>query len=244
MTAIVVSAVFAGTAAQRVTGVGFALVVAPFAVLTLGASSGVVLVNLCGGIAAAAITSRVWPSVEWPVVARLLPAMLLGVAGGTAVAATLPPGPAQVAVGAALLVSLAGSTVVGRIGALRRSTGALYGFGAAAGVMGAVAGISGPALSVLAVASRWDQARFAATMQPCFTATSVAAVAARVLAEPRSWPTLPVPAWICLAAGMVAGTAVGDRIARRLPPSAARRAVTLLAAVGGALAIREGVARL
>jgi uncharacterized protein len=244
MTAMVVSAVLAGAAAQRVTGVGFALVVAPFAVLVLGASSGIVFVNLCGGVAAAAITSRVWPGVEWPVVARLLPAMLLGVAGGTAVAAALPPGPAQVAVGSALLVSLAGSSVVGRIGTLRRTTGTLYGFGAAAGVMGAVAGASGPALSVLAVASRWDQARFAATVQPCFAATSVAAVAARVLAEPRSWPALPVPAWICLAAGMVAGTAVGDRISRRVSPSAARRGVMLLAVVGAVLAVREGAALL
>jgi uncharacterized membrane protein YfcA len=53
----VLVAVFVGAVAQRVTGLGFALVVAPVLVILLGPFDGVMIVNLCSVLSASACCS-------------------------------------------------------------------------------------------------------------------------------------------------------------------------------------------
>ena len=47
-TVLVIAAVLIGSSMQRITGMGFALVAAPFLVLLLGPIDGVIVVNVCG----------------------------------------------------------------------------------------------------------------------------------------------------------------------------------------------------
>lgn len=62
---LVLVAVLVGASMQRITGMGFALVAAPFLVPLLGPVDGVILVNLCSVLTAAIILTRVVRDVDW-----------------------------------------------------------------------------------------------------------------------------------------------------------------------------------
>lgn len=59
MALLLALAVFVGAAMQRLTGMGFALVSAPFVVLIMGPVTGIVLVNVCGALSSLLILFRV-----------------------------------------------------------------------------------------------------------------------------------------------------------------------------------------
>ena len=67
--------------------------------------------------------------------------------------------------------------------------------GAVSGIMTTTAGVGGPAMSVYAVASKWDQRSFAASMQPYFLTIGLAAILAKYVATPESMPALEPSAW-------------------------------------------------
>lgn len=114
--ALLVVAVLLGSAAQRLTGVGFALVVAPFAVLSEGAQGGVVLVCLVGASGAAVVLVFTRHSVDLTVLLGLLPAAGVGVVVvGGALLAVLPAGPAQTAAGAAVVLGVFAAAFAGRL---------------------------------------------------------------------------------------------------------------------------------
>ena len=75
---LILAAVFIGALAQRITGMGFGLVSGPFLVLLLDPVSGVLLVNLCGIVAAATVFARTWREVEWPVFWKLAVGTVVG----------------------------------------------------------------------------------------------------------------------------------------------------------------------
>ncbi|WP_043499041.1 TSUP family transporter [Georgenia sp. SUBG003] len=244
MTAALVLAVLVGAVMQRVTGMGFALVAAPFVILALGPSAGVLVIAALGVLAALVVLGRVRADVDWPTLGRLLPGALLGIAAGTAAAAVLDAAWAQVAAGALIIAGLIGSAVVVRARTLPRSLVVVSATGLASGAMGVVAGVSGPAMAVLAVLTRWDTVRFAATMQPYFVLTGLFTVAARLLVEPGVGGRLGVVTWALIAAALGAGVALGELVAKRLSAAAAHRLVVVLAAAGALATIADGVARL
>ncbi len=51
--------------AQRITGMGFALVAAPSLILVVGGFAGVLVVNVCAALTSAAILTRLWREVDW-----------------------------------------------------------------------------------------------------------------------------------------------------------------------------------
>ena len=63
--AVAASLVFVGAVAQRVAGLGFAMLASPFLVLLLGPHEGVLLVNICGVVSSTLITPRVWKDINW-----------------------------------------------------------------------------------------------------------------------------------------------------------------------------------
>lgn len=239
---MVLASVLLGAVLQRTSGLGFAMVVAPFVVLALGPAQGVVLVQLCGAAASALVFGRVRRDVDWPAYRRLLPTSLLGIVLGTAGVSHLPEAPAQVVTAVVLLLALAVATAVGKAGAVRRGTLVTAGSGVAAGLMTSLAGVGGVALTVLGQVTRWEQRSFAATLQPYFVSISTATVLARVAADPMAWPPLAAPAWLGIAVAMGCGLFLGERLARRLPASAARHATVAVAAVGAVLTLVDGIA--
>jgi len=54
-----------GTVFQRVTGMGFALLMAPFFAIVFGPYEGILLMNLGGAVSSLLMLSRVWRDVDW-----------------------------------------------------------------------------------------------------------------------------------------------------------------------------------
>ncbi|WP_298805157.1 TSUP family transporter [uncultured Pseudokineococcus sp.] len=103
-----------GAAAQRVTGLGFAVVAAPVLVLLVGPSPSVVLVNVLGAIVALLVLLRVRRDVE---PRRLLPvtlAALVGVPGGLVLARSVPSAWLELVLGLLVLAALGVSAHLAR----------------------------------------------------------------------------------------------------------------------------------
>ena len=92
----------AGGVAQRATGMGFALLIAPFLVLALGPVEGILVTNVLGVLSSSVNLALMGRDVDWPRAAVLAPMGLVGVLPGALAVRTLPPAPLTVAVSAQL----------------------------------------------------------------------------------------------------------------------------------------------
>ena len=163
---LALSAIFVGAVTQRIAGMGFAMMVAPFVVLAFGPSQGVVLVNLCGTAVALVTMLSLSHDIQWSTFGWLTISSLIGVIAGATVVNSLDVPLFQVLVGSILLLAVVGSVLIARtslhVSGLRWTIAA----GASTGALVTAAGIGGPPMTIYAVLSRWDQRLFAATMQP------------------------------------------------------------------------------
>ena len=121
MTFLLFAAVVLGGVAQRLTGMGLALVSVPLIVVAVGPGPGAVIGNLFGAAASAIVFFRVRKMVEWRLLSVILPAGLVGVAAGTVVAEMISIAWAQVVVGGLVLLSLPLSSLVARMRPAPRS---------------------------------------------------------------------------------------------------------------------------
>jgi uncharacterized membrane protein YfcA len=143
--AFVLAAVFVGAMAQRVTGLGFALVVSPVLVILLGPFDGVLIVNLCGALSAAIILAGVRRDVEWRRYLLLAGPALVGIVPGALLAYLLPEQALEIGIGLLLVAALTTSLALRRTTRVVDGPGVMAGFGFASGVMNAAAGIGGRA---------------------------------------------------------------------------------------------------
>ena len=240
-TLLLVLAIFTGSMLQRVTGMGFALVAAPFLVLIAGPKTGVILVNVAAVVASATVLTRVFRHVEWKKLVVLLPAALVGIVPGAAVAQSVPPAWLEILVGGMVLGGLTASQL--RSSAWRPGAQALAAAGLVSGFMNATAGVGGPALSVYALRTRWEQSGFAATIQPYFVAIGLATVTAKLVADPSSAPQLSPWDWALIGLGILSGLVAGDLLARRTGAKTARRLMLILVYAGSVLTVVRGVAQ-
>ncbi|MGW9631654.1 TSUP family transporter [Agromyces sp. NPDC055520] len=240
----VAASVLVGALAQRITGMGFALIAAPALVILLGPFDGVVLVNFCAVLSSLLILPRVWRHIEWRRFGWLVVPALAGTVAGALVAARLPGPVLQLGVGVLVVVALTVSLAVTRTDHV--ATGAVPAIvaGAASGFMNASAGVGGPALSVYAVATRWSQAGFAATAQPYFVVIGVASLVGKLGATGWALPELEPGAWQFVIVALLAGLGLGELLHRHVPHHAARIAVIVIAYAGGVAAMIDGALEL
>ncbi|MEJ5914532.1 TSUP family transporter [Pseudokineococcus sp. 1T1Z-3] len=172
---LAVSVLLVGAAAQRVTGLGFAVVVAPVLVLLLGPLQGVVLANALGAVVALLVLVRLRRDLEAHPTVLLTVAAVVGVVPGLAMATSVSPALLQLGFGV-LVLALLGVAVAAaaRERARPRPVPAL-GAGVASGLVHSAAGLGSPVLSVYAVLSGWPQRAFAASVQPWFVVVGVVA---------------------------------------------------------------------
>ncbi|ALJ21981.1 sulfite exporter TauE/SafE family protein [Microbacterium sp. No. 7] len=228
-------AVFLGTATQRITGMGFALVASPFLVALLGPFEGVLVVNVFGLITAAVVFLRVFREVEYRRALLLLVPATIAAIPGAIVARTVSPPLLMIIVGGLLIVALVGSLVVRN----RRLFGGKRGAVAAgfvSGFMNVTAGVGGPAISAYAIASRWPQRAFAATAQLYFCVLGGVSLLAK-----WSLPRLDPPQWAACAAAVICGVIVGELLSRWVSPRAARAFVVVIAFAGALLILVKGI---
>jgi uncharacterized protein len=241
-TILIVVAILTGSMLQRMTGVGFALVAAPFIVLIAGPRTGILLVNLAGAVTSATVLTRVFRHVEWKKFLVLVPAALIGIVPGAAVVQNVPPAWLEILVGAMVLGGLTASQLQSSV--WHPGTRPLAGAGAVSGFMNATAGVGGPALSIYALRTRWEQTEFAATMQPYFLAIGLASISVKLIANPFSAPQLSPWAWAMIGGAILAGLIVGDLLSRRTEVRTARRLMLILAYAGSVTTVVRGVAQL
>lgn len=228
-------AVLVGSALQRVSGTGFALVAAPFLLLLLGARDGVLLVNICGAASAIAGAWQLRRHIDLTRIRLLVPGALLGSTLGYPLVAHLP-GPwlslvVSLIAFAALLVTVAVPNLRLRDGALPRIlTGMATGFGSV------TSSIGGPPMAVYARATQWDHRTFAPTALATFTTTGLMATALK-------WPPPRLDAWQWAALGLtlVAGNLLGQWWHRRVAGPTAMRLVLGIALAGTIAALVKSI---
>ncbi|MBX6390737.1 MAG: sulfite exporter TauE/SafE family protein [Frankia sp.] len=233
-TAAVAAAALVGATTQRITGLGFSLVTAPFLVLLLGPYAGVSLNNLLAALVAASTLATCWRLVDVERARVLVPAGLLGVLPGVLAARLLPAAPLQVLVGGLIIVGLLLTTSSPR--ARVRSTTPVHACaGLASGFMTATSGTGGPSLVLYSVATRWQQAAFAASAQVSFSTQAALAAALKGLPAVRPGAL----AAIILAAG--GGLLLGGRLARHVPAVTARRLVIAISMTSAGATVVKGL---
>ena len=115
------------------------------------------------------------------------------------------------------------------------------------GFFNTTSGVAAPVMVIYSRLSRWEQLRFAATLQPIFMTMGAASVVSKLATgatgvDSAGGTDLHL-GW--LAPGVVVtvlvGVAVGTWLGKRVPVASARRLALLLATLGGLGAIARGV---
>jgi uncharacterized membrane protein YfcA len=228
-------AVMIGAALQRIGGVGFALVAAPFLVLVLGPIQGVVLTNILAVATAAFTTVLTFRSIEYRRTAPLLLVAAVAVIPGALIVKSVP---------ASLLAVITGSLIVGALtlsfGARRLRKAptipALIIGGGLSGFMSVVAGSAGPGAVSYAVATRWPHERFVVSVQ--FYLMCLGSVSLVMRGVP---PELNTAEWAGALVGLPLGVGLGQLLAGRISPRFVRLTTYLLAYVGAFWVITRGV---
>ncbi|MFJ6003263.1 TSUP family transporter [Arthrobacter sp. NPDC092385] len=241
---IVLASVLVGAVAQRIAGLGFALLIAPFLVIILGPHAGVLLVNICGVVSSAIIVGRVWKDIDWSMFRWLVVPSLFGSIPGSFLAVAIPSAPLSVTVGAVVLVALTVSLVLQRSDVVLRGNAPKVVAGFTAGLTNSMAGVGGPAVSAYAVLSRWPQRPFAATLQPFFVCIGSVTLIAKLLLDPSQAPVLAPWMWGAIGLAIVGGIVAGEKLGRFVRDDQARLFVIVIAFVGAAFAVVKGLADL
>lgn len=233
-------AVILGAMAQRVSGMGFALVAAPVLVLLIGPFDGPLMVNICGAASASIVLTRVWRNVDWRQYVRLVVPALLAIIPGSIVAVLLGGPTLQIVIGALLVLALTASLLVTRSDRVFARTPTAIGAGAASGFMSATAGISGPPIGIYGILTRWEHRPFAATLQPYFVTLGTSAFLGKILADGGRLPDYEWWLWVLIVACTLVGLTLGEVLARRISAAVARRVVIAISYLGGIAAIIDG----
>lgn len=244
MFALVLIAVVAGALAQRLAGLGFGLLVSPVLVVLLGPFDGVMIINLCGAASSLLILSRVWRHVDWRRYAGLAVSAVTGVVPGAWLASHVPEAPLEICIGVLLIVALLASQRLNR--SSWRATGPvpMVSLGFSSGLMNAAAGVGGPAITAYAIATRWDQKSFGATLQPYFVTTGLSSLLTKYLFSGGHLPALEGWQWLGILAAMVLGIVAGDLLSGRVRPGVIRRIVVVIAYAGAVSTITKGAVEL
>lgn len=239
-TGLVLGAVVLGAGMQRITGMGFALVAAPFLVLLLGPVEGVVLVNMCGAVTAGAIIFRVVRDIDWKRYVLLTASALLGIIPAAFLIRLVPTAVLEIGIGVILAVGL---TVLLALKSVTLPARRRYLFtaGGLSGFMNTAAGVGGPAVSMYSIATRWQHKSFAATMQPYFFTIGTFSLISKALTAPATFPALPWGMWVAVGVACLGGLVLGDIASKYVPARAAQILLIILAYLGAAATIIRGV---
>lgn len=240
MVTVALCAALVGALSQRITGMGFALVSAPFFVLAMGPFEGVFVANVCGAMVSGTMALQSRRDIAWSHIRWMLPASIAGIGIGAWVAVIAPTYVLDVVVGGLVLLGLGTALLVRKIRVVRGVSGAVT-FGFIAGFMNASAAVGGPALSAYGIASRWEHRSFAATVQPLFFTMGLTSIIVKLLAGTVSWAVITPWEWGGFAATIAGGLVAGTMLARHIPVRIARIALIALAAAGGLSIVIRGI---
>jgi hypothetical protein len=199
------------SAAQAITGFGFALLAVPLLALVTPIETAVVAGSLASLALTAGAAWRERHHVEWPAARVIMLAALLGMPAGAVLLDVLPGVALTAIVGFAVLVS---TWLVWRRPALPAGRSTNIAVGVLVGLLTTSTGTNGPPLVAAFQSLGYPPRRFRATIAAIFTGCGIVAVALFAVAG-----QLTVTAWQITAAGLP-GAAIGwwsgDHVFRRI----------------------------
>jgi uncharacterized membrane protein YfcA len=234
-------AILVGAIAQRVSGLGFALTVAPVLVLLIGPFDGVLMVNLAGAVSAAIVVSRVWRDIDWRQFVYLTIPALLAVIPGAYISVLLGGPELQITVGLVLVVALSISLLINKAQKTVPQIPAAILTGTASGFMSATAGIGSPGLAVYSVLTRWEHGSFAATIQPVFLSVGMTSFVTKVVLSEQGLPDYDWWVWPLIISCTLVGVTLGEWVSRFVSVRVARISVIVISYLGGVAAIVDGL---
>jgi uncharacterized membrane protein YfcA len=227
-------AAFVAAVIQRITGLGFVLVLIGPIVLLYGPLEGVTVGVLLALVAALSAVPLVWRQVEWDRTWWLIWPGLVAAPFAALLVRSLPDAALLLLIAAMAYFALVAGWIPALSASLRGRQGAVVA-GSAAGFMHVASGLSGPPLAAYAVGDKWEQRSFAASVQVIFVAFSAVSVALRGL------PVSPVPDVALLIGSTVAGIVIGTLLTRFVPPRVARIAMLAIAWAGATVVLARGI---
>ena len=227
-------AAFVAAVIQRITGLGFVLVLVGPIVLLYGPVEGVTLGVLLALVAALTAIPLVWRHIDWRRAWWLIWPGLIAAPFGALLVRLLPEAALLILIAAMAFFALIAGPLPALSASLTGRTGAVVA-GSAAGFMHVASGLSGPPLAAYAVGDRWPQRRFAASAQVIFAVFSVVSVALRGL------PASPIEDVGLLVVATIAGIAIGTTLSRNVSPRIARFAMLAIAWAGATVVLVRGI---
>lgn len=229
---LAVAALLVGFSKTALPGINTISIAIFAAVLPARASTGALLLLLIVGDLFALISYR--RHADWPTLLKLIPAVVVGVAGGALFLALANDGAVRRLIGVILLLVIS-FTLWQRARAARGSgaaAGAIArsGYGALGGFTTMVANAGGPVMSMYFLAARFPIKAFLGTAAWFFAVINLAKVPVSVGLGLITPGTLVLDA--LLAPGVVIGALIGRRIATRMKQSTFEWAVIVCTVLG------------
>lgn len=227
---LALGAVVVGLSKAALPGAGTLAVVLFAAVLPAKESTGTILMLLIVGDAFALISYR--RHADWRTIARMAPAVVVGLAAGAVFLAFASDGLVRVTIGVLLLGVVAVTLWRRRAGAVRDGGGPLvaHAYGGVAGFTTMVANAAGPVMSMYFLAARFPVHAFLGTSAWFFAAVNLAKLPFSIglgLLTPSGALTALV-----LVPAVIAAAFVGRMFARRVDQRLFDRIVIILTVVG------------
>jgi uncharacterized membrane protein YfcA len=229
--------VFLGALLQRLTGMGFATIVAPLMVIILGPGAGVQWTNTAALASNFIILVSTWRMIDPRRTAFITISALVATPIGVAVVASVPGPTLQIVMSLLMILALVSAAPLRRLSMIGRPGGALL-VGALSGAANSSVGLAGPLLGAYAVAVRWELNSYVASMQLCWVLVNAAVVGF------RGFPTMPVQAWMAVLMALVGGSLLGFTVAKRVSRRTGELVLIVVACLGSLLVLGRGLSSL
>ncbi|WP_229672810.1 sulfite exporter TauE/SafE family protein [Citricoccus zhacaiensis] len=237
-------AVLIGCMIQRTSGMGVGLVVSPVLVLLIGPVAGILMTNVIAVASSSLMTLAVRADIDWRRYLQIAPVVVIGSVPAALLLSTAGTGLLEVVFGIVLLIAVGGTAL---LPALPEAPLARAGIatGIAGGFLNTAVGVASPALLVYARVTNWAHRPFAATLQPLFLTMAVVSIATKSVVGLGSATGMPSwPLIIAVVASVPVGVLIGGPVARRVPPTAAKRLAVTIVVLGSCATLIRGISRL
>ena len=231
---LIEAAILLGAIVQGTAGLGFNLTAAPIVNAIMPGPQSVGLINLCAFLQNAVMLARERGRVRWEVFRVLGPALAVGVLIGFGMVRLIPDALMPI------LVALSAQLSLVCLVAWRAGSGADAGAtaGVWSGAINTYAGVGGPPVASYLISQGWPHGDFVRTLQLVFIGIDIV-----------SLPILGLPAlpwWFyAIAVGcLLAGTAIGALLRRRLTQEQALRLSRIVIAAAAVVSLGYSVVTL
>jgi len=231
-----IATILTAGAAQRITGLGFALIATPVALVVLGTQA-VPFVAVIGALSSVVALAATWRLLQPRAIAALSAVTLVAMVPALLLARSLNGAMANVVAGGLVI---AATIIVGvrMTGPALAVVGSPVAAGMLTGVSAAFAGLGGPAAAAHGAARRWGDS-FVPNLQVVLLLTVPFVVLG------HGWPTaVPLPLFLAAIVAVGAGALLGGAVRHRIPPAIANWLTRCVALTGGIVALVSGISAL